>query len=100
MPETTQNILRRCDAAACLSRDDVDTMVYGLLFIWLGDSMHLRCEIHVSRWVMASLQQTSSRLNHDTDRSRYPAFDLLRSRVLLLWIVIGSVFLLLLMLTS
>lgn len=74
-------------------------MVYGLLLIWLGDSIHLRCEIHVSRWVMASLQQTSGRLNHDTDRSRNPALDLLRSRMLLLWVVVGSVFLVLLMLT-
>lgn len=63
---------------------------YGHLLLSALDSAHFRLELHVGRLVLRSLKQT--RANQDPDPARDPARDLLHSRLLLLWTVVGSVF--------
>lgn len=91
---------RSADAVLHLRRDSIETIGYSLILLSCLDGTHLRWEVHVGRWVMASLEQTSTRLAQDPEHERNPALDLLRSRVLLLWIVVGSVFFVLLFLSS
>ena len=64
------------------------------------DSAHIFWEVQVGRWVMTSLVQTSNLLNNGPDRARYPELDLLRSRSLLLWVLIGSVYFVLIVVRS
>lgn len=64
------------------------------------DSAHILWEVQVGRWVMSSLVQTSNLLNNGPDRARNPARDLLRSRALLLWVLLGSVFFVLIVVRS
>ncbi|CAM9611091.1 unnamed protein product [Laminaria digitata] len=105
----TDRRTRGAIAAACLSmfcitasafRDSVDKIGCGLIFLWLLDSAHICWEVQVGRWVMASLVQTSNLLNNGPDRARNPARDLLRSRALLLWVSLGSVFFVLIVVRS
>lgn len=78
----------------------MDTIGCSLIFLSLVDSAHICWEVQVGRWVMASLVQTSNLLNIGPDRARHPARDLLRSRALLLWVLLGSVFFVLIVVRS
>ncbi|CAN0111853.1 unnamed protein product [Ectocarpus sp. 6 AP-2014] len=107
LPNMTDRTKRRLIAAVCVClfativtffRDILQMVGYSRLLLSVLDSAHFRWELHIGRVVMGSLQQT--RTNQDPNFARTHARDLLRSRLLLLWVVVGSSFFLLFMLTS
>ncbi|CAM9323553.1 unnamed protein product [Ectocarpus fasciculatus] len=106
-PNMMDRTTRRLIAAVCVClfativaffRDILHMVGYSRLLLSVLNSAHFRWELHVGRVVMESLQQT--RTNQDSNFARNRARDLFRSRLLLLWVVVGSSFFLLFMLTS
>lgn len=82
-------------------RDCLRTVGFSLIAMHIMNKTYLLWDIWVGRWVMASLEQTSPRLNADAGGTRNALYDLWRSRLLVIWLVFGSAsFVLLAMLSS
>ncbi|CAM9182719.1 unnamed protein product [Ascophyllum nodosum] len=107
-PRATDVKARSCIAGAsfCLfvttvyaSRRVLDTIGYSLMALTFMDTAFLKWEILVGQWVIASLEQTTSRRNQDTNASGNASLNLLRSRALVAWVMIGSMFFVLTLMT-
>lgn len=92
---------RQRDACDSSGRDCLRTVGFSLIAMHIMNKTYLLWDIWVGRWVMASLEQTSPRLNADAGGTRNALYDLWRSRLLVIWLVFGSAsFVLLAMLSS
>lgn len=85
---TSANLGGLYGSFGCHPRQNLGTIGYSLMAVAFMDMAYLMWEVFVGQWVMASLQQTTSRLN----TNRNASLCLLRSRLLVVWVLIGSMF--------